>query len=120
MPKTSTRKAAGSKLPKQSRILITLPISVLKDVDWLAPLEDMTRDQLILKAVKRFLKPHLDIRKQVLRAAAHKGKTHGPFETADEMITYLKAEVRKRNKTTKAISESTKDFKTGRYQGPEE
>ncbi len=45
--------------------MITLPTSILADVDWLAPLEDMARDQLILEAVKRFLKPHLEIRKQL-------------------------------------------------------
>jgi hypothetical protein len=32
---------------------------VLKDIDWLAPLEDMTRDELILEAVKRYLKHEL-------------------------------------------------------------
>ena len=105
---------------KNRRISITLPASVLRDVDWLAPLEDMTRDELILKAVKRFLKPHLDIRRQVLRAADSKESVSGPFETAEEMIADLKRKLKKRlYRTTKAIAESTKDFKTGRYQAPE-
>lgn len=103
---------------KQSRITVALPTSVLKDVAWLAPLEDMTRDELILEAVTRFLKPHLEIRKQVIKP--HKGKTYGPFDTPEEMVAFLRAEVRKRGKVTKAISESTKDLKTGRYEGPEE
>ena len=52
------------------RIVITLPARIVKDVDWLAPLEDMTRDELISEALKRFLKPHLEIRAQVLKAAS--------------------------------------------------
>jgi hypothetical protein len=106
------------------RILITLPASVLKDVEWLAPLEDMTRDQLVVEAIKRFLKPHLEIRKQVLKAASKPGKLYGPFDTAEEMIASLRKEAaklraKKENSTphiTKAISKSTKDFKTGRYE----
>ena len=70
---------------EKSRIVITLPARVLKDVNWLAPLEDMTRDELILRAIKRFLKPHLEIRKRVLRATAKPGKTYGPYDSAEEI-----------------------------------
>jgi hypothetical protein len=105
---------------KNHRIMITLPASVLKDVNWLAPLEDMTRDELILVAIKQFLKPHLEIRKQVLKAASQKGKTYGPFETIAEMRKSLEHKIRKRRSVTKAIAESTKDFKTGRYEEPED
>ena len=100
------------------RIVVTLPASILRDVEWLAELEEMTRDELIVEAVKRFLKPHLYVRKQVKQAAGKKGKTYGPFNTAAEMVTSLKSELRKRPKVTKAISESTRDFKTGRYEEP--
>src|SRR5260370_42528534 len=95
------------------RIVVTLPAGILQDVDWLADLEEMTRGELIVEAVKRFLKPHLAIRQQIKQAARKKGKTYGPFDTSAEMITSLKAELRKTRKVTKAISESTKDFKTG-------
>ena len=54
---------------KLRRIVITLPARTLKDVHWLAPLEDITRDELISEALKRFLKPHLEIRAQVSKAA---------------------------------------------------
>jgi metal-responsive CopG/Arc/MetJ family transcriptional regulator len=99
-------------------IVVTLPAGILQNVDWLADLEEMTRDELILEAVKRFLKPHLAIRKQVKQAVRKKGKTYGPFDTAAETMPSLKNELRKRSKVTKAISESTKDFKTGRYEEP--
>jgi hypothetical protein len=106
------------------RIVITLPASVLKDVEWLAPLEDITRDQLITLAIKRFLKPHLEVRKLVKNSVVMRGKTYGPFDTAEEMIASLKKEVsklrvKKRTATpriTKAISESTGNLKTGRYE----
>jgi metal-responsive CopG/Arc/MetJ family transcriptional regulator len=109
---------------KHHRIVVTLPASVLKDLDWLAPLEDMTRDELILAAIKCFLKPHLEIRRQVLKAAANPGKLHGPFDTVEEFVSSLHKEDEKlharKNKRppriTKAISESTKDLKTGRYE----
>ena len=98
---------------------MTLPARLVKHVDWLAPLEDMTRDELILEAIKRILKPHLEIRKQGLRSALEvergKVKTYGPFKTADEMIASMKAELGKR-KITKAISDSTGRFKTRRYE----
>lgn len=81
---------------KTRRIVITLPEKMLKDVDWLAPLEDMTRDQLIGEPVKRFLKPHLEIRAEVLKAAAKPGKTYGPFNTVDEMIAHMKGKSKKR------------------------
>jgi len=100
------------------RIVVTLPASILHDVDWLADLEEMTRGELIVEAVKRFLKPHLAIRKQIKQAARKEGKTYGTFDTSAETITSLKAELRKPRKVTKAISESTKDFKTGRYEEP--
>jgi len=104
-------------------ISVSLPASVLKDVEWLAPLEDLTRDQLIVLAIKRFLKPHLEIRKQVKKAAMP-GKTYGPFDTAEEMIASLRKEVAKlraKKKTstpriTKAISEGAGNLKTGRYE----
>src|SRR5438067_1071581 len=106
---------------KTRRIMITLPAGVLKDVDWLAPLEDMTRDELILEAVKRFWKPHLEIRRQVLKAAANPGKLFGPFDTAEEMLASLKRQLKKRPyRITKAISKSTDQFTTGRYEGPED
>lgn len=51
-------------------------------------------------------------------------ETHRFADSDQQLITlaiaHLKTEAKKRNKTTKAISESTKDFKTGRYQDPEE
>jgi hypothetical protein len=81
---------------EKSRIAITLPTKVLNDVNWLAPLEDLTRDELILQAIKRFLKPHLEIRKRVSLAAAKPGRTHGPFDTAEEMIADLKGQLKKR------------------------
>src|ERR1700689_1804173 len=81
---------------KTRRIVITMPEKMLKDVDWLAPLEDLTRDELIREAVKRFLKPHLEIRAQVLKAAAKPGKTYGPLNTADEMIAHMKGKLKKR------------------------
>jgi metal-responsive CopG/Arc/MetJ family transcriptional regulator len=81
---------------EKSRIVITLPANVLKDVNWLASLEELTRDELILQAIKRFLKPHLEIRKRVLRAAAKPGKSYGPFDTAEEMIADLKGQLKKR------------------------
>ena len=103
---------------KTRRITITLPDKVLKDVDWLAPLEDMSRDELILEAIKRFLKPHLEIRKQVLKAA--KGPFYGPFDTVEEMLASLKGELKKRPyHITRAIAKSTDKFQTGRYEGPE-
>ena len=103
---------------KARRITMTLPDKVLKDVDWLAPLEDMTRDELILEAIRRFLKPYLEIRKQVLKAA--KGPFYGPFDTVEEMLASLKRELEKRPyRITKAISQSTEQFQTGRYEGPE-
>jgi phytoene/squalene synthetase len=106
---------------EKRRIVVYLPAKILKDVEWLAPLEDMTCDELILSAIKRFLKPHLDIRKQVLRAAANPGRLSAPFDTAEEFIASLHKEAKKlRDKKkyhiTKAISESTKDLKTGRYE----
>ena len=79
---------------KHNRIVVTLPASVLKDVDWLAPLEDMTRDEMILAAIRRFLKPHLDIRRQVLNAAANPGKLHGPFDTAEEFLASMHNEAK--------------------------
>src|SRR5271165_6424256 len=82
---------------KTRRIVITLPERILKDVDWLAPLEDMTRDELIREAVRRFLKPHLEIRAEVLKAAAKPGKTCGPFNTVDDMIAHMKGESKKRS-----------------------
>jgi len=82
------------------RVVVTVPAGILQDIDRLADLGEMTRDELIVEAVKRFL------------------KTRGPFNTAAETITSLKGELRKRPKVTKAISESTKDFKTGRYEEP--
>lgn len=82
-------------LTEKRRIVVSLPAKVLKDVEWLAPLEDMTRDELILAAINRFLKPHLDIRKQVLKAAANPGKLHGPFDTAEEMIADMKSQLKK-------------------------
>src|ERR1035438_10002972 len=76
----------GMTMPTEKRrIVVSLPARILKDVEWLAPLEDMTRDELILVAIKRFLKPHLDIRKQVLRAAANPGRLSAPFDTAEEV-----------------------------------
>ena len=100
------------------RIVVTLPASILRDVEWLAELEEMTRDELIVEAVKRFLKPHLAMRKQVKQAVRKKAKTYGALDTSAETIASLKAEVLKPRKVTKAISESTKDFKTGRYEEP--
>jgi metal-responsive CopG/Arc/MetJ family transcriptional regulator len=100
------------------RIVVTLPAGILQDIDWLADLEEMTRGELIVEAVKRFLKPHLAIRKQVKQAARKKGKIYVPLDTAAETIPSLKNELRKTRKVTKAISESTKDFKTGRYEEP--
>ena len=96
-------------MTRTRRIAIALPAQVLKDVDWLAPLEDMTRDELILKAIKRFLKPHLDIRWQVRKAASNPGKLSGPFDTAEEMLASLKRQLKKKRPygVTKAISEST-------------
>jgi metal-responsive CopG/Arc/MetJ family transcriptional regulator len=98
------------------RVSVTLPEHVLQDVEWLAALEGMTRDELIVEAVKRFLKPHLAIRKQVKQAVRKKAKTYGALDTSAETIASLKAELRKPRKVTKAISESTKDFKTGRFE----
>ena len=40
---------------EKRRIVVSLPASVLKYVEWLAPLENMTRDELILVAIKRLL-----------------------------------------------------------------
>src|SRR6266511_1730659 len=101
---------------KTRRITITLPTSVLKDVDWLAPLEDMPREELILKAVKRFLKPHLEIRKRLRKADADikagRVSLSPVFDTAEEMIAHLKRELKKRPyHITKAISDSTEQFK---------
>src|ERR1035441_4691398 len=80
----------GMTMPTEKRrIVVSLPARILKDVEWLAPLEDMTRDELILVAIKRFLKPHLDIRKQVLRAAANPGRLSAPFDTAEEFIARM-------------------------------
>lgn len=86
----------------------------------------MSRDDLVLEAVKRFLKPHLEIRKRVLKAVAKPGKTYLPFNTAEEMIADMKSRLKKRRaakstrrhppRIVKAISESTQDFKTGRYE----
>ena len=89
---------------KTRRIVITLPERILNDVDWLAPLEEMTRDELIGEAVKRLLKPHLEIRALVLKAAAKPGKTHGPFNTADEMIADMKGRLKQRAAPKKAGS----------------
>ena len=87
---------------KNRRVTITVPEQILKDVDWLAPLEDMTRDQLIGEAVKRFLKPHLEIREQVLKAATKPSTTYGPFASHEEFITSLHKEAEKlRTKTAK-------------------
>lgn len=47
---------------EKRRIIVSLPAKILKDVEWLAPLEDITRDELILVAIERFLKPHLAAR----------------------------------------------------------
>ena len=91
-------------LTEKRRIVVFLPAKVLKDVEWLAPLEDMTRDELILAAINRFLKPHLDIRKQVLKAAANPGKLHGPFDTAEEMIADMKSQLKKRTALRKTGS----------------
>jgi hypothetical protein len=110
MKKTSLTKT-------QKRITLDIPTDLLKDVDWLAPLEDLTRDELILEAVRRFLKPHLEIRKKVLRAG--RGKTHGPFNTAEEMTAFLRKRLKKKEAgkpVIKAISESAGKFKTGRYE----
>ena len=110
------------KTSKNRRVVITLPARVLKDVDWLAPLEDMTRDELILKAVKRFLKPHLAIRKDLRKIDREikqgKMKTYGPFDTVKEMLESMKANIKESRmpKVTKAISESAGRFKTGRYE----
>lgn len=103
---------------KLKRIVISLPEKVLKDVNWLAPLEEMTRDELVLKAINRFLKPHLEIRKQLRKSAkeSKKEKIHGPFDTADEMIAHLNDRIYKSPKITRAISEDTQDFKTSRYE----
>ena len=120
MPGAGRKKMKNTNPAKARRIVIALPASVLKDVDWLASLEEMTREELILAAIKRFLKPHLDIRREVRKAASEKGKAHGPFETVAEMKKSLKDEIQKRRKVTRAISESTTDFRTGRYEGPEE
>jgi hypothetical protein len=102
----------------RKRITLDIPNDLLKDVDWLAPLEDLTRDELILEAVRRFLKPHLEIRKSVLRVG--KGKTYGPFDTAEEMTAFLRKRLKKKEEVgkpvIKAISESTGKFKTGRYE----
>jgi hypothetical protein len=98
MKKTSLTKT-------QKRITLDIPTDLLKDVDWLAPLEDLTRDELILEAVRRFLKPHLEIRKKVLRADS--GKTHG--HTAEEMTAFLRKRLKKKEAgkpVIKAISES--------------
>jgi hypothetical protein len=110
MKKTSLTKT-------RKRITLDIPKDLLKDVDWLAPLEDLTRDELILEAVRRFLKPHLEIRKRVLRA--DKGKAHGHFDTAEEMVAFLRKRLKKKEAgkpVIKAISESTGKFKTGRYE----
>jgi hypothetical protein len=101
----------------RKRITLDIPTDLLKDVDWLAPLEDLTRDELILEAVRRFLKPHLEIRKKVLRA--DRGKTHGPFNTTEEMAALLRKRLKKKDAgkpVIKAISESAGKFKTGRYE----
>jgi len=97
---------------KTRRIVITLPERTLKDVDWLAPLEEMTRDELILEALKRFLKPHLGIRTQVLKAASKQGKTHGPFNTAHEMIAHMKGKLKKRGILKKPGSRQRRSFLT--------
>ena len=109
---------AKTKPSNARRIVITVPAGVLKDVDWLAHLEEMNRSQLIVEAVRRFLLPHLEQRREILKsfAQAKNDKTFGPFDTAEEMIASLKANLRKRSKITKAIPESTDRFKTGRYQ----
>ncbi len=110
MKKTSLTKT-------RKRISLDIPKDLLKDVDWLAPLEDLTRDELILEAVRRFLKPHLEIRKSVLRTG--RGKTSGPFNTAEEMTAFLRKRLKKKDAgkpVTKAISESAGKFKTGRYE----
>jgi metal-responsive CopG/Arc/MetJ family transcriptional regulator len=93
---------------EKRRIIVSLPAKILKDVEWLAPLEDITRDELILVAIKRFLKPHLDIRKQVLRAAANPGRLSAPFDTAEEFIADLHKETKKLSaKRTKPSSRGT-------------
>ena len=69
----------ATKEDKTGRITIILPVNVLKDVDWLAPLEDMTREELILQAVKRFPQTHLEIRKQGLKAPRQQGQNLRPF-----------------------------------------
>ena len=103
-------------LPKtRKRITLDVPEDLLKDIEWLAPLEDLTPEELIVEAVRRFLKPHLDIRKRVLQA--DKNKTYAPFDAADEMIAALQQRLKKKTPAkalTKAISESTDKFKTGR------
>ena len=99
----------------RQRLTLDVPEDLLKDVEWLAHLEDMTREELILEAVRRFLKPHLDIRKRVLQV--DKDKTYAPFDATDEMIAALQKRLKKKapvKAVTKAISESTDKFKTGR------
>jgi hypothetical protein len=101
----------------RKHITVDVPEDLLKDVDWLAPLEDLTREELILGAVRRFLKPHLDIRERVLQA--DKGETYGPIDTGDEMIAARQKRLKKRapaKGATNAISKSTDKFKTGRYE----
>jgi hypothetical protein len=83
------------KSTKLRRILVALPETVLKDVVWLAPLEDMTRDELITEAVRRFLKPHLKIRARISRISAKPGKTYVPFDTHEEFIAALHSDVKK-------------------------
>lgn len=52
MKKTSLTKT-------RKRIALDVPEDLLKHVDRLAPLQDLTREELILEAVRHFLKPHL-------------------------------------------------------------
>ena len=79
---------------KKKAITIKLSEDVLKNIDWLAPLEDMSREELIIKAINKFLKPHLSIRdglSQIVRdMESGKEKVFGPFQTAEELIKSLK------------------------------
>lgn len=64
--KTSRRKQslkAARKIKPVDRIAVPLPSNVLKGIDSRAESEGITRDELILRAINSFLKPHLDIRK---------------------------------------------------------
>ena len=95
------------------RIVVALPSYILKDVEWLARLEEMTRDELILEAIRRFLKPHLETRRQVLKASRNTARTFGPFSSAAEAGQFLHDQVRRsksRKLKTKPADKTLKGY----------